>query len=130
MEYIYFNQGVSEWRNVPIDAAKYAKFFEMVSWEKSLLPVSTEVAGIFKKPLVSRLLVSVEPSGSDRTQSGQKPAKIFQEINFSPDGDYFRVELRVNNTLGNVINDPNDHWVYFYYPKIYQETLTLFNSSL
>ena len=44
--------------------------------------------------------------------------KIFQEVQFANEGDFYRVELHEQNAAHN--------WAYFYHPNVYKQAMSIF----
>ena len=106
LTYIHGVQDGREWRQDSITEKAYAAFYELVSAEKSVREVDSAIHELFMRGSLSSLQLRV------RAEMGRASvaSRIFQEVNFSPDGDYYRVELRL---------DKEEHpWAYFYHPGI------------
>jgi len=111
VEYIYA-EGSSE-QKINLTKNLYQAFYDTIAPEKSLDPVSDDVIAKFGKGKVSRLVLKVQKNGSEED---------FQEVHFAPQGDFYRVQLRMEGDEGN--------WAYFYHPGIAAEVRKLFTARL
>lgn len=107
IEYSYQDIETKKRTAVPIDKATYAKFYNMISNDKSLLDIPADIAAAFNQMPVSSLTIH------DNAQQIQ----IFQEVQFLYKGDYYRLQLRESAA---------SNWIYFYHPHIYEDAFNLF----
>ncbi len=99
-------------KSVQLDEKQYASLYDAISSDKSLLEPSQEVIHFFDSDKLTRIMVMVK---TEDNASWQYVSKEFQEVQFIPDGDYYRIELH-EDASGN-------HWAYFYHPGIYKEVI-------
>lgn len=109
IEYIY-PEGGSE-QKINLSKNLYQAFYDTIAAEKSLDPVSDDVIAKFGKGKLPRLVLKIQKNGS---------LEDFQEVHFAPQGDFYRVQLRMEGSEGN--------WAYFYHPGITPEVAKLFTS--
>lgn len=115
IELSLYDSQTKKMQNKPISLDGYKKFYELVANEKSLKSPPEEVESSFRKMPIASLLINIR---TDSHAAWQDETKIFQEINFLVEGDYFRIELREEQNSGG-------NWAYYYYPGIYQKALNL-----
>jgi hypothetical protein len=96
-----------------VDVERYANFYDLVKRDKSLSPKEGKMAESFEGT-GPRLLIQVRSANA--RMEGQ--ARTFQELQFSPDGNYYRVELRHAGA--------SREWAYFYHPGLLEQALTIF----
>lgn len=114
IEFTYHTPAENKLQTLYIDPHTYEKFYRMISSDKSL----AEVPPQFNQSKTAALLIKA------RTESHaewQDETKIFQEVRFFPDQDYYQIQLR-----DHAMADP---WVYYYHPQIYQKALNIFIPS-
>lgn len=100
-----------------IDLKSYGEFYQIVQKDKSLLnPVDLAIEDLFKGSLPASLELYVHTESS---AAWQKDTKLFQEIQFAKQGDYYRIELHEQNR--------GTHWVYFHHPQILSITSQLWS---
>lgn len=114
MVFSYYDKNSQQWQKLSIDQASYAKLYQKISDEKSLTEVSEDILSVFNRTPPASLVISVS---TESQASWQKMSKNFQEVQFANQGDYFRIQLHEQNST--------DAWVYFFYPKIYDEALKI-----
>lgn len=112
----YYDQTTRKQEKKALDPAKYAKFYELVSGDRSVEEVTNEIMTEFEGQLVATLSINVRPEGS---QAVENTAKVFQTVQFSSKGDHFRVQLHQQGGVGD--------WVYFYHPGIYADMMKAMN---
>lgn len=108
----------NKFKQLSISIDQYKKFYALIMTDVSLLNVPKEIESLFSKATPASLILRV------KTESGaawQKESKIFQEVHFAREGNYFRIKLHEQETSNN--------WVYFQHPQIYQDVLNLFIPS-
>lgn len=82
----------------------YSRFYNNVESERSLTEVPERIIAGFNSPQTGKMVLRVK---------SDKGSQSLQEIEFLPQGDYFRVRLRESAA--------NERWVYYYHPQIVQE---------
>lgn len=105
-EFRYFDSETNSWKTKILSADNYRAVYELLENEASLTDVPTEVISLFNTPNPATLTLFVK---------SDKITKVFQEIVFVFNGDYYRVMLRNN--------EPMRSWAYFYHRKIYDHIL-------
>ncbi len=98
-----------EFQNKKVNREAYAKFYDLVSRDRSLSEVSKEVEKLFNSPDLASIVIAVR-----KGKEGE--ALPFQEVSFK--GDYFRVELHEER--------PQDRFAYFYHPQITEQAKAIF----
>lgn len=96
-----------------ITQAEYEKFYQLIKSDKSMEEVTEGVVQLFKPQNVATLLITVKPEHQSNS------SEDFQAIQLSNEGDYYRVQL--------VVDNKSNEWVYFYHENIYNQTLQLLN---
>jgi hypothetical protein len=92
-----------------ISPPTYTVFFNQVKNAKSLSIVTDEVKNAFNRGQPIKLKILIK---TDSPAEWQANTQIFQEIDFSSQGDYFRVQLRESHT-------GSDNFAYFQARGIY-----------
>lgn len=104
---------------VRINMQKYAAFYDLVKNETSLSVVSNQIEDLFNQSRIASLHLQVREENDKSTSNA---VINFSVVDFLQSGDYYRVQLRTQNSPGSSIP-----WAYFYHPGIYQDILTLLN---
>lgn len=110
---ITFEKG-DEILKMGIDLTTYAKFYELIKDDKSLSPLSP-VKEAFNSNKLAILKIFVR---TESPAAWQKNVKIFQEMEFDSQGNYYRVQLHES--------EKGIHWVYFHHPEILSKILHIF----
>lgn len=111
MLFTYFDKEKSTWQTVTVDRQKYRKFYDALMSDVSLQegPAASIAAKFLSgHPAMLRIMVQSESKGKAVT-------KIFQEVVFVYDGDYYRLELRGDSH--------QREWAYFFHKNIYEIAL-------
>lgn len=115
IEFLHFDQDENQWRRETITPAQYAAFYQLVREQESLLAVDDEIRSRFTRGNPSMLTVVIRTEGNGIT------TKVFQQVQFVQEGDYFRVEL---------LREKNDEqWAYYHHPEIDTKVVTLLGES-
>ncbi|EFB42460.1 MULTISPECIES: hypothetical protein [Parachlamydia] len=118
IEYSYFDSEKHQWITKEISSAKYADLYAYIASDKSIETPSDDMIDAFLHPQPIKLTLFVE----ERSSNQASPLKsVFQEVDFSAKGDFFRVQLR-EQTL-------NSQQAYFYHPHIYAIVQKILNES-
>lgn len=117
-EYSFYDAANRQWRHLSLPAEKYRQFYELVSEERSLASVSPEIESLFNRAKPATLALKVH---ADSKNTLIASSKVFMEVDFAADSDYYRVQLREQGPTGN--------WAYYYHPQIYREVMQLFTES-
>lgn len=115
VEFLYYAKENNQWQRIKTDEEKYRKFFNLVSDERSLLVVPNNIKDLFEGENPTMLTIvanKVVPEGT------KGKSKAFQEVEFTSEGNYFRIRLHDH--------DQQVNWAYYYHPEIYQEVLRIF----
>jgi len=110
-EHLYFSyQDPISKKNLsnPIDLDVYQKFYQLISEDQSLNNLPPDLPGSFDQRPAASLILNVA--------NNQDEDQKFQEIQFLPQGDYYRVQLREAQTT---------RWIYFYHAHIYDKAMDL-----
>lgn len=116
IEFSYQDVETKKRTTVPVGKKTYAKFYNIVADDKSLLEIPAEITAAFNQMPASALVLIIE--ANPKIASSQK--QISQEIQFLYKGDYYRLQLR---------EATGTNWIYFYRPHIYDDAFTLFTSE-
>lgn len=114
MEFSYFDPKLKLWQKTNIDPKTYGLFYTEISNEQSLLDVNDNMIQSFTKASPASLTLTVQTDTSPQTLT-----KVFQEVQFAHQGDYFRIQLHEQSP-------DRSQWIYFYHPAIYQKVLNQF----
>jgi hypothetical protein len=115
IEFSFYNSSKREEQKVSLKPETYAKLYHLLSNDTSLIEVPEETMSLFYRSSPASLILTVR---SENKVSAEESSKVFQEVQFASQGDYFRIELRSQNSL-------TDKWAYFYHPHVYQEALKI-----
>ncbi len=94
-EYDDLQNGIREKKLVSTDA--YQAFYEKIKSNKSLIEPADEIKNAFNKGRNANLKIYVRTTSA---ASFQFLEKVFQEIEFSKNDNYFRVQLRESDPSG------------------------------
>jgi hypothetical protein len=111
----YWDQGQRKWHRSFVSVDDYRLFYDKFADMKSLEADTAAVSTFLSSP-PAKLTLHARLSDKD----ANKTEKAFQEVQFSYEGNLFRVELHTQAT--------GHEWAYFYHPHIYQEVLSLFEN--
>lgn len=114
IEFTYYDEMNKKMNRVDLDMEKYAKFYDMIGNDKSLVVGDEHAEDALKKSNFATLAFKIRPEG-DRANSST--SQILNEIHFSED-DYYRISLRGQNAI--------EGWADFYHPGIYHYVLEQF----
>lgn len=92
----------------PINLAHYGAFYQLLEGDQSILPTANEMDAFRQERLLS-LLIYVRMASASEKRVGPK---LFQLVEWVPEGDLYRVELHEQNPGGN--------WAYFRHPDVSQ----------
>lgn len=106
-----------EFENKKISQDQYQIFYQMIAANKSLDEVSEEVKNFFNRGRPAKLKIWMK---TESNASWQYSEKVFQELEFARQGDYYRVSLRETGN-GNAYN-----YAYFFTLGIYKQVQELF----
>jgi hypothetical protein len=110
IEFSYKDLKLNQWHRIKVPLESYAKFYALVSNDRSISPEGIE--DLFRQS--ARLILTIK---TESNAEWQNSSKTFQEIHFSDEGNHFRVELHQEN--------PSEPWVYFYHPGIVEKFLNI-----
>lgn len=110
IEFSYYDNSKKAWKQTAVSPAAYEKFYELISQDVSLEIAGQDIPNLFLKGNAARLTLKV------KKESKVESSRIFQEVFFANEGDYYRVELREQGYVQGEL-------AYFYHPGIYQEAL-------
>lgn len=109
-EFIYWHEKSREWKTVPIDRLQYGDFYAIIADDLSVTPVTRDIESLFQRS--DRLQMIVRS-----TSSAEAPVKSLQAIQFSSEGQYYRVELLTADA---------ERWAYFHHAGILEKVMKLF----
>ncbi len=105
-EFSYFDPAKKSMKKVQVDQKDYEELYALISADKSLEEVPQAMVAAFNRPDVAVLRIMIR-SGTQE--------KVFQEVQFAPSGDLFRILLHQENTA--------IQWVYFSHPAIFETVM-------
>lgn len=106
IEFVYYDSDATGLKKIDVDQGKYAKFYALVSSDRSF-KAHDDLLSSFREKKPASLFINVK--------SKNAPASSFQEVLFIP--DYYRVDLH---------QEGNETYAYFYHPQIYDQVVRLF----
>lgn len=109
IEFLYSSNG--SWERIAVDQDSYRKFFDLIKNEKSLTD-SPQLANLFLHGSPATLNLTVKGEG------WTEAFKNFQEVQFLPKEDYYRIQLREDS--------PSAAWAYYHHAGIYDKALNIF----
>lgn len=115
IEFSFYNSATKQSQTMQISTDKYKIFYENIYNDVSMLPVAPEVESLFNSAQLTTLSIHVR---NESQMPGTNAQKTFQQVQIVPTGDYYRVELREQNS--------SNKWVYFYHPHIQNDILRIF----
>ncbi len=110
IEYTFYDSQKKQWQKIPVSIEKYANFYQAIGNKESVSLVDDAMISLFNEGMPSKLILLAK---TESDASWQTLKKTFQEVEFATNGNYFRVQLREDNTGNN--------WAYFYMPGILQK---------
>lgn len=113
--YVYNDKASQKESKIEVPLSQYEAFYALVQNDQSLVKPTPEMEGAFRKAPPARLEVRVK---SESQEPLYKDVKNFMVIEFSEDGNYYRVELNEDNK--------GIHWAYFFHSGITPKTFKLF----
>lgn len=118
IEFLSWDSQKRQWSRVAVNPEQYRVFYDKLFNEMSIGIVGEEVVEKFQYHPPSRLMLDMKMLGEGPT----KASKSFQEVQFSSQGDFFRVEL-LEQTSTN-------QWIYFIHAGIKDEASAIFTQQL
>ncbi len=113
LEFTYFDKEKRKWVSTTVDLEAYRRFWKLVESDWSILQPTEDITSIFNVPHPSRLMVWMRPDPATG------PVRVFQEVDFAPGKDAYRVELRGQQ-------DITGQWAFFQHASIFENVLDLF----
>ena len=99
-----------QWKNLYVDQQKYAKIYQLLSSDRSILDPATDVQEQFTREQPAQLTIMIRTENNSASQS-------FQQVQFIPGVDYYRVELHEQNAKAR--------WAYYYHQKVFQNIFSI-----
>lgn len=115
MLFSYYDSDKKTWQKAKVSPDQYRAFYKIVQNDLSILEVPNDVLMLFNQENIAKLIIQVRTESHAAWQDNTKP---FQQIHILPTGDYYRVELREQNS--------KNQWVYFRHPHVYQDVIGIF----
>lgn len=115
IEFRYHDPDSNQQKQLLVDLEQYHDFYHEIMNDRSLIEVPDEVIGLFNNRNDGSLLIKAR---TESHAAWQDDTKIFQEVDFSDNGDYYRIQLREEKTA--------NPWAYFRHQNIYQLALHTF----
>lgn len=100
---------------IEVTQDKYNQLYQLIHVDSSILQVPESIIAEFNNSLINALSIRVR---TESPAAWQDEKKLFQEMQFSPKSNHYRVKLRTDPTT--------QQWIYFNHPDITQQTLQLF----
>jgi hypothetical protein len=97
-----------------IDVGTYAEIYAVLHADRGIGDPDQKIETYFGQEPKVKLQISVRTESSAKWQA---IAKVFQEVQFAEQGDYYRVELHEQQA--------GAHWVYFHHPHVSQDVSEL-----
>lgn len=114
IEFSYWSPQTRQWTTRPISLEDYGRFYDSYASDKSERATTEPTIAEFNQAPPLKLTLT----GRFLTAGSGLPSKIFQEIQFASEGDFYRVELNEQKA--------GTQWAYFYHPRTYLEIMSLF----
>ena len=111
LDFSYYDVKTKQKKVVDVNEEKYGRFYALVKNEESLAVVDDAVLNLFSHGASTSLTLMIEAPTGGKT--------VFSEVDFTDQGDYYRVLLRQDGRSG-------DGWAYYHSPGIYQKVMDLF----
>lgn len=99
-------------QELSVSQDSYNAFYNAIGKERSLQPIPEEASKAFASGKIPLLVLKIQRNGTVET---------FQEVQFAPQGDYYRVQLRVAGDEGD--------WVYYHRKGVKEEVEKIFSSK-
>lgn len=115
IEFTTFDTAQGRWLSVDVPQSTYAHFYDIVKDDWSASDPDKTLTAPYSQGKPARLILWVKPASGSAAQRSS-----FQELDFSPDGNAYRVELH---------GHAQEQWVYFIHPNIYRQAQALFVPS-
>lgn len=112
VELLYFDRPSSRYITVEVPLERYGNFYKLVTGDVGTTE-SDELAEHFSETPAATLLIKASTNGG----TSRTVTENFQQVHFSPDGDYYRVELKEE--------DKTDNWAYFTHKDIYNQAMKI-----
>jgi len=112
IELLYFDKPSSRYITVQVPLERYGRFYNLVSGDIGTTE-SVELARLFDQTAAATLLITASTNGG----SSSAIIENFQQVQFSPDGDYYRVELKEEDKANN--------WAYFTHKDIHNQAMKI-----
>lgn len=115
LEFAYYDPSTQHVKRVNVNNSAYQSFYNMISTEKNVEPVTDEILSLFQPQNTSVLSLLVT---LDIKNTSSSIHKVFQKVEFAPKGNYYRIQL--------IGEKKGVEWIYFYHPRIEDEVMRLF----
>ncbi len=114
IEFLHFDQDTSAWNSQELSIKTYGEFYQLVKGDKGSSE-NEELKTLFDQTPVATILIKASTNGGAAFRSIDEN---FQQIEFSSDGQAYRVELKEN--------DKAESWAYFPHDNIYNKIMKIF----
>lgn len=111
---VHFNRHNSAWESKKIDLNNYSQFYHLVKNDQGSSD-NEELRLLFQKNPAATIIIIAE---TPVKQSARMIRENFQKIEFSQNGEAYRVELKEGGE--------KDIWAYFQHDNIYNEAMKIF----
>lgn len=115
ISFSYLSLSDKKWRKMDITEAEYNTFYQLIKNDQSILNPPEEISADFMRDPKASLSILVR---TESPAAWQAVEKIFQEVQFSTNDNYYRIALHEQN--------PGVDWVYFYHPGIVTQAYNQF----
>ncbi|MCC5832149.1 MAG: hypothetical protein JJU12_03805 [Chlamydiales bacterium] len=116
IEFVRAERSGRDWGRYAVSKESYEEFYKLVSQKRSIPQISDEMISQFEIVAPSTLTIFVQARDNKGTR---EKGFVFQQVEFLDDADLFRVLMR----------DSPGTWVYFTYPRAYNQVIELFAPS-
>lgn len=117
IEYSYFNATQKRWDHASIPMDRYDRLYKLIANDRSMPDVTESAREAFRKGNLSGLVIRTR-----RDNGGKTPPEDFLKVDFSSDGNYYKIELRaVKGEKGT-----EDGYAYFYHEGIGTSAYAIF----
>lgn len=103
VEALHYDADTRQYVRTEVPLAKYRTLYAAITDDVSVPDLDGMIAGLFTQGQLTRVFLKVKPAGASHGNDGL--GRVFQELQFSSDGDHYRVEIREDN--------PQQQWAYF-----------------
>ena len=112
IQFTFYDKKLGKSSSMHIDMEAYSKFYLTISSDESLDELQVPPT-LFEKS-TANITIYTKP---EKALKGEDGRRVFQRIEFSQDGNHYRIEL---------IGDNESVWAYFKHPQILESAIKIF----